>query len=45
VAAQEEVHALLCALRLPDHARRRAAARPQPAAAAEPLAFQDMLAD
>jgi chromosome partitioning protein len=45
-AAQEEVGALLCALRLPVHDwRRRAAACPQPAAAYPPLALQDLLAE
>ena len=45
-AAQEEVRALLHALRLPSHDRRRqAAARLQPAAAHLPVAFQDMRVD
>jgi chromosome partitioning protein len=46
VAAQEEVRALLSALRLPVNDRpRRAAARPQRAPAQQPLAFHDMLVD
>jgi chromosome partitioning protein len=46
VAAQEEVRALLAALRLPiDDRRRRAAARPQSAAAHQPVALHDVLAD
>jgi chromosome partitioning protein len=46
VAAQEEVRALLAALRLPIDGRRRwAAARPQSAAAHQPVALHGVLAD